>query len=173
MRNSYDGLLDPWKRELITKRAKRLRMRQEDIDDAEQEIALALMEFQYVKEKPNGGSESTTLTTIIDRQLRLICRSEARQRKRAEQCWSSMPAREHAAEVPSCEGVVSTISDVRQALASLDERAKAVCQALAQGTPVYLIGKSLGLKRYTVERIIEAIGQRFSSLGLDGQGDAA
>jgi hypothetical protein len=52
---------------LIKSRARLLGFRRHDLEDAVQEVMLAVLEFEYAPEKSNGATETTALTTVIDR----------------------------------------------------------------------------------------------------------
>ncbi len=170
MRNNYDGLVEPWKVDLIEERARRRGMKQlADINDAEQEIILAVMAFKFDKAKSNGASEMTAMTALIDRKLLFMRRSAARQKLREEKYLQTQPGQIEGAPGPldvDFERTMQSTCDVQMALKHLDQIEKEVCQELSNGKSLLQIARGLGVTRYKVERIVEGIRQRFESFGL-------
>jgi hypothetical protein len=49
--------------------------RRQDLDDVQQQVSIALLQFNFDEARSNGASERTAITAVIDRQLRKIRRS--------------------------------------------------------------------------------------------------
>jgi len=157
----YDGVIEQWKVDLITHRAKLLGFRPHELPDALQEAVLVVIEFEYDPDHANGATERTALVTIIDNRLRKMKRSATRYRAHVERFGQS------ATEF-SREEVDPRVMDVARAVADLTEREQAVCRGLADGRSIDDIAKRMGCGWHTVERIIRRLRDRFEELGLDG-----
>lgn len=84
MQNSYVGVLEEWKVELISKRARKMGFCGQDLLDAQQQIAMHLLEHPVDLEKLRTASVATMLTVIVDNQLAMLRRKEIRHRRRVE-----------------------------------------------------------------------------------------
>lgn len=169
--NKYDGLLEEWKLRLILDRARRKGIRPEDIADAQQEIVPQILAFRYDDAKSNGASESTALTSLIDRRLAFFQRRQARlRRKQRRYRYSDSDEGELLDDVPvpSETETVSLAIDVREAVAGLTPHEQLICCALAQRQSCAKIAARLGISRYKVRRHVEAIRERFTDRGVDG-----
>ncbi|MEZ5950066.1 MAG: hypothetical protein R3C12_12825 [Planctomycetaceae bacterium] len=78
MTNNAERLTLEEKLNLVKSRARIMGFRRHDLEDAVQEVMLSVLEFQYDPEQPNGGTETTALTTVIDRRLSLLNRAKRR-----------------------------------------------------------------------------------------------
>ena len=78
MKNDYGQLVEKWKAELILKRATRAGFRADELEDVQQDIIQAVLNFEFVSHKSNGAKERTALTALIDKQLAFIYRRETR-----------------------------------------------------------------------------------------------
>ena len=157
----YDGVIEQWKVDLITHRAKLLGFRAHELPDALQEAVLVVLEFEYDPNHANGATERTALVPIIDNRLRKMKRSATRYRAHLERLGQSAPEF-------SREEVDPRVLDVASVVADLTEREQAVCRGLADGLSKAQIARELGCGWHTVERIIRRLRQRFEELGLDG-----
>lgn len=168
MKNNYDGVIEDWKADLIIQRARRKGFRPDEIQEVQQEVAVAVMAFRFDSDKANGASERTAIISLIDKQLTFIIRGRARrhkamQRYRDEVLGHEPTATEHAEH----ERLWDMQQDVRHSLNQLPERDRAVCEALANEAPRVQIAKDLGVSRYEVDRIIDRIRDTFRGWGLD------
>ena len=157
----YDGVIEQWKVDLITHRAKLLGFRAHELPDALQEAVLVVLEFEYDPNHANGATERTALVPIIDNRLRKMKRSATRYRAHVERLGQS------ALEF-SREEVDPRVLDVATVVADLTEREQAVCHGLADGLSKAQIARELGCGWHTVERVIRRLRKRFEELGLDG-----
>ena len=157
----YDGVIEQWKVDLITHRARLLGFRPHELPDALQEAALVVLGFEYDPNHANGARERTALVTIIDNRLRKMKRSATRYRAHVERLGQS------ASEF-SREEVDPRVLDVATVVADLTEREQVVCRGLADGLSKAQIARELGCGWHTVERIIQRLRRRFEELGLDG-----
>jgi len=63
--NRYNGVLEGWKVLLIRARARRLKFRGQDLDEAVQEVALALIDFRFDSAHPSQASEQTASDAVM------------------------------------------------------------------------------------------------------------
>jgi RNA polymerase sigma factor (sigma-70 family) len=157
----YDGLVEPWKVDLIIARAKRMGFRCEEIEDVQQELILDVMSFRYETAKSNGASETTALIALIDNRLKKLVRAQVRYRAHVDQFREEA---ERSYEPVTCDRRAIHVNSV---VAALAQRERAVCRALGFGLTSNEIAKSLGCGWYTVDRIVARIRQRFEECGLD------
>lgn len=158
--NSYEGVLENWKVRLICQRARRMGFRGFDLDDVQQQVALALLDFCFDETKSNGANEATALTAVIDRQLAMIRRSEGREEQRRE-----IAKRRCERYYDLTETELSL--DVENAIRSLSELDQQVCRGLSMGNSMNQIAGSLGISWHTVRDRVEAIRRHFEQLGLE------
>ena len=72
MTNATERLSLIEKLNLIKSRARLQGFRRHSLEDAVQEVALVVLEFEYDAEKSNGATETTALVTVIDRRLKRV-----------------------------------------------------------------------------------------------------
>ena len=165
--NRYDGIVEIWKIELIVRRAKRLGIRQHELEDAQQEIVLDVIEFRFEEAKSNGGCERTVLTSLIDRRLMTM----ARTKKRYEKHVGPMPAevRKDGEREPFTEPIKqqSLEMDVREAISVLSSEEQSVCAALADGESIAEIARRMGRSWHAANTIVARIRRHFEVIGLD------
>ena len=159
---NYDTMIEPWKTDLVVRRARRMGFRRDELDDVQQELALEVMAFRYDPHKSNGATERTALRALIDNQLKKLVRRRARYRTHVER------SREHVASRGARVADTELAMDVRAAVASLDEEDRVVCRALGLGLTRHEIAQSLRCGWHTVDRIIERVRRRFEEYELDG-----
>ena len=157
----YDGIIEQWKVDLITHRAKLRGFRPHELPDAMQEVVLVVLEFLYDPNHANGATERTALIPIIDNHLRKMKRSATRYRAHVERLGLT-------AQKFSSEEVDPRALDVATVVAELTEREQVVCRGLAAGLSKAQIARQLDCSWHTVERIVRRLRQRFAELGLDG-----
>lgn len=157
--NDYDGVIEPWKVRLICQRARRMGFRGQDLDDAQQQVILALLDFRFDSAKSNGAKEATALTAVIDRQLALIRRSESRARRRIEMAKDSCEESYEATETV-------LVIDVKSAMESLSDLDQRICRELALGSSINELARTLGIGWHAVRARIVSIRQHFQRLGL-------
>ena len=171
MRNDYGQLVEAWKVDLILDRARRKGFRQDEMEDVQQDVIQAVMDFRFEPEKSNGATENTALTALIDKQLTFIQRGRARHHKHHERFKELMGVRDgqpvQDAMVESQERAIALALDVRKAVAKLTPQEQDICAALARGENRFNVAKGLGASRYELDRIIERIREQFQKRGLD------
>ncbi|MGE4157639.1 MAG: hypothetical protein AB7F75_00915 [Planctomycetota bacterium] len=159
-RLDYDGIVEPWKVELIVTRARRMGFRWDEIPDAQQQMILDVVGFEYDAAKSNGAKESTALQALIDNHLKKFCRSNARYRAHLDRLGSTVS---DGAFSPNLHAIL----DVRAVVAELPEREQAVCRMLAEGCRKVDIARKLGCCWHTVASIVRRLRRLFEELGLD------
>ncbi len=171
MGNTYGQLIEKWKVDIIADRAWKRGFRPDELDDVQQEIIPAVLAFRFDSEKSNGATERTALTALVNNRLTFIQRGRARQLKNHERYMDAIgmkgdkPVEEIAADVNPDTGAMAF--DVREAVAVLDPRERAVCAALSRGDNRLSIARTMGMTRCAVTRMISNIRQKFQAVGLD------
>jgi RNA polymerase sigma factor (sigma-70 family) len=159
--NRYTDIVDHWKIDLLRIRARRLGLGAHDIQEAEQDIVPLLAAFQF--DPSNGATERTALTRVIDNRLKNAKRRAARYARHIAE--SRNTKRDEAIDTTARSLLVI---DVRDAVAGLPDRERAVCRGLLDGYSVHEIAKQLGCTWHTVRRVLDGIRERFPAMGLDG-----
>ena len=158
---NYAGVVDPWKVDLIVKRAKCMGFRSHELEDVQQELILDVMRFRFDPARANGAKEATALVALIDNRLRNLVRSCVRYLAHRNRFGREV---EEAYEPIA---VLERALDVTSVVASLPERERQVCRGLGLGETRSAIASRLGLGWHTVNRIIGRIRQRFQETGLE------
>jgi DNA-binding CsgD family transcriptional regulator len=162
--NDYGTLIEPWKADLIARRAKRLGFPRQDWPDLQQEIVPLLAELQFEADHPDGASEATHLTAVIDNRLRAIRRAASRYVKRIDKLAPVLLGR---TVVAYHDGLELTI-DVQQTVPWLTPIQQQVCACLAAGKSASQIARKLGCTRRKVGELQAAIRRQFEAFGLVG-----
>ena len=76
--NDYTGIVESAVRRLIFSRTSRFRLRPPEVDDLQQRIVLALLDFRFNGARSNGATATTAITGLIDRQIKAYLRAEGR-----------------------------------------------------------------------------------------------
>ena len=170
IRNSYSGVLEDWKVALILERARGKGFRQDELDDVQQEVALAVIGFHFDPAKANGASEAAVLRVLIDKQLTFIQRGCARAKNRVKKYQELHGATANGGAPPAVEPdhaeALALSMDVQGVMAKLSPKEKAVCAELAKGAPLKEIAKALGYSRYEVQMLIGRIREQFEEAGM-------
>ncbi|HPC58768.1 MAG TPA: hypothetical protein PK689_07205 [Kiritimatiellia bacterium] len=158
---NYDGLIEPWKVDLIVRRARLLGMRRHEIPDVLQVMVPDLMEFRYDPANGNGARERTVLTAVIDNRLRKMKRSAGRYQGHLRRFGYTQDkfSRDEVNPLPS---------DLADAVAGLTPDEQTVCRGLAAGLSRTAIAEQQGWGWHKVDRLIKGIREQFAALGLDG-----
>lgn len=174
-KNSYAGIVEPWKVELVSRRAKRWGIAGHDLDDVQQEVVLALLDFTYDPNKSQGATEVTAVIAVIDRRLAMIHRQETRYRRRIEHLQELQQVRDCDSEAelsePADECNGSLLLDVQSAVAELPPRSRQVCLGLSQGHSANEIAQRLGISWRAVSREVTRIRRQLQLAGLDPSRD--
>lgn len=165
MQNSYHGVLEDWKVELIRQRARLHRVRAQDLPDIEQELATTLLCLEYSQDHEQGATERTFVTEVIDRSIRALLRKERRYRDRvAEEDGNGLP---EEVEIDKRLHQADVVADVRHMLSEFNDTDRAICLLLSDGASVAAIATELTIDWHAVQRRIENIRNRFSALNID------
>ena len=159
--NRYDGLLEPWKVQLIISRATRLGFRRHDLEDVQQDVALAIIDFRF--DPGRGVAESTVLTALVDNRLKSLRRKARRYIARVAN------ATDTAAPEPESfpEWNLPLRLDVLAAETTLSPSERTILSSLAQGQSVRQIARRMGHGWHRVNRVIRRIQDRFRKMGLE------
>lgn len=168
--NSYGEVIEPWKVELIVRRARRWGIAGSDLDDAQQEIVLSLLDFVYDPENLNGASEVTAVTAVIDRRLAMIRRKETRHLRREERFRAIAVVVDEVLRVtPNAvldEDDRNLAIDLKSVIEDLSPRARRVCEYLSEGRTLNEIAGLLGIDWRAVRREVDAIRLHLQQSGL-------
>jgi RNA polymerase sigma factor (sigma-70 family) len=171
MKNAPERLTLDDKLNLIKSRARLMRFRRHDLEDAVQEVMLAVLEFEYEPEKPNGGSEATALTTIIDRKLVSLKRTRRRYAGLLDRATAQLAAEHQGCTDGPCiedrsgEQLVAS-AELDAVLAGLDSEAQQVARLLMDGQTQHAIAEALGMGWQRVARLIGVIREQLDEAGL-------
>jgi len=157
--SDYQGVVEDWKADLAISRARRLGFKRQDLEDAVQEIIMAVLAFEFDPEKAGGCSEKQSLCGLIDRRLIDLLRS-----KRRKTCKVDEQPVEELVDKKS-EDLDAGV-DVRLALERRGETDRDLCKLLSKGRTLNQIAAKLGWSlRYTKNRIAE-LREYFQQYGL-------
>ena len=160
---NYEGLAEQWKVNLLVRRAVRMGFRDQDLEDAQQEIIADVIAFQFDPARSNGATEVTALTKLIDNRLIHLRRSTARYGKHKDRFQKIAEQAYEPGEL-NLDDV-----DVRLAIEKLSAEEQAVCKALGHGFTKNEIQNQLGVGRMKLNRLIRQIHDRFTELGLNDE----
>lgn len=171
--SSYEGLIEPWKVQLIAWRARRTGLKGHDLEDALQQIVMQLIEFRYDPTKVEQATEKTALISVIDKQLAMIRRRESRHRRKLEglKRRTLLGGGDQVDRQPAFsaeERAMSLTTDVREAIAELPPLAQNICDGLLNGDSVRQISDRLGMSWRAVHRQICGIRGYFEFIGIGG-----
>ena len=171
MKNSYGLLAEEWKVDLIVARAKQKGFRNGELEDVQQDIIQAVVDFEYDPKRSNGATESTALTALIDRQLMFIKRGRARRHKHDQKYRELNGIRDGEVLVekhePDHTRRLAMKSDVWDGFSRLMPIQQSICLGIMRDESRTQIAKSLGVSRYEVEKQIAHIEELFRLLNLD------
>ena len=169
--NSYGEVIEPWKVELIVRRARRWGIAGSDLDDAQQEIVLSLLDFVYDPENLSGASEVTAVTAVIDRRLAMIRRRETRHLRREERFRAIAVVVDEVLRVtPNTvldEDDRNLAIDLKSVIEDLSPRARRVCECLSEGRTINEVAGVLGIDWRVVRREIDAIRLHLHKAGIE------
>lgn len=163
MQNSYAGVLEDWKVELISKRAKKKGFRGQDLLDAQQQIVFHLLKHPVDVDQLRTASEATMLAVIVDSQLAMLRRTETRHRRRVEDSLNQQGPNE---ALPSMANQCDLSLDVTDAVSELSGIEQTICHELAGGHSVNETATRLGLAWHTIRRHIKRVREHFERVGL-------
>ena len=161
--NKYDGILEAWKVDLINTRARRLGVRLCDMGEVEQLLVPVVAAFRFDIDKANGATERTAITRVIDNRIKNIRRRGRRYTHHVDQ--ARLTRRESNED--TTERTVMAL-DVREAVAKLPDRERAVCEGVLAGQTLNQVAHDLGCAWSTVNRLRNAIRAHFKAIGLGG-----
>jgi DNA-binding NarL/FixJ family response regulator len=167
MGNGYDGVVERWKVRLVLRRARRLGLPRDGWDDVLQEIIPHVARFRFAPEQHNGAKESTGLTALVDKRLKMLVRQATRERRREKRY---VDGRGLTADGPDTRrhDAAALRLDVRTALADLSSHELFICRRLSEGRRISQIARELGASWHRVERMVEGLRRRFEAMGLNG-----
>lgn len=156
----YDGLVEPWKVDLIVNRAQQMGFQGSDLEDIQQDIIQDFMRFRFDPAKSNGACESTVLMAVVDHYLTDRLRSDTRRRTYLEK----LEAETKQSYDPG--PMEHRLLDMQSAIETLPPREKEVCNLLGLGYSIHEIAKMRVWGWHTVERLIGNIRKAFKGMGI-------
>ena len=169
--NDYGSLIERWKVDLIRAKARRFGFRRDELPDIEQMLVLELLSVTYAPAQPDGASERTFITTIIDRRLTNIRRDRRRHCRRTSYEARSLDSDTVVAEEAGLQvhhaPDPGLCLDLEQAVMGLTLPERAICQALSEGRSQTDIARGLGCNRSTICRRVASIADKLRRWGLD------
>ena len=165
-RNRYDSVIDKSKIALINSRARRMGFRRQDMDDIQQQVSMALLQFTFDESRSNGATERTAITAVIDRQLRKIRRTRTRHADRLSGS-DSLPIDLTDSAAHADIQHIRRSSDLSIAIERLGPTAKRICKHLSEGQSINEIASGMQVSWHTVHKHIAKIRACFVDLGLD------
>lgn len=123
--------------------------------------------LKYDPKNTAGADEATVLIAVIDNKIiDLLRKQSGRQRgyeRYLKQKGYTDPQRQ---SLSYCENYALRC-DLKQAIAALSDRQKAVCLGIMEGWSIREIARRLHCRQETVRRTIKAIGRTFKARGID------
>lgn len=156
---------------LIRSRALNIGLRSHDLEEAIQEVALYLLEFNPAPEKANNAAESTIIIGAIDLRLKQWLRTRKRYQNLVGRYEMLTPSNFELSDDESSR--VNIGVDVQQVVESLSEFEQAVSELLVDGRSVWAIAQELQCDRRVVQQAIDAIREQLFEAGYgEGESDA-
>ncbi len=168
---SYCGAIERWKMVLALKRMAGLGFPRHEWGQLLQELALDIWLFRYDSNGRNGASESTALFALITNRLMGAMRNRRREQDVMVRLESVLIEQDEELDPDPAlvyEDNEPIRIDVRQAVASLPPRERAVCEGLRHGETIHEIAQRLRCSWHAVKSAIARIRSRFENIGLDG-----
>ena len=160
----YDGVLEPWKVDLIIARAKCMGFRKDELPDLMQDLALILSRFEYDPDRADGAKEGTAVQAVVDNHLLFA-------RRTAERYQAAVEAGAPRSE-PMCDAEDDELAyDVQEILETLPEQERLICLGLAEGRSKDELAAQLGCSWHTVHKAVRRMASHFRELGLEGWPD--
>jgi RNA polymerase sigma factor (sigma-70 family) len=155
-----------WKLDLIARRARRLGLRGPDIDDAVQELALDVLDFDYDPQRAGGASEPAVLAGVIDNRLVSLLRSRDRYQMHLARLAADLgPDSEidESQDLSRCE----LRSDVCDLVNALPADYQDVCLRLMAGESLAEIADARECGWHTIRRMLDQIRATFVEAGIE------
>ncbi len=171
MTNNAERLTLEEKLNLVKSRARIMGFRRHDLEDAVQEVMLSVLEFQYDPEQPNGGTETTALTTVIDRRLSLLNRAKRRYAGLVDRASKNLAVEcqgyEDGPFVDDDQAVQRLVSDeVETVIFSMDDEMQQVVRLLMDGLSTKAVAEQLDMSWHRADRIVTAIREHLEAVGF-------
>ncbi|MDZ4852128.1 MAG: hypothetical protein SGI77_22805 [Pirellulaceae bacterium] len=152
---------------LIRARGRKLGLEGADLDDAVQDVAMAILKFRYDPLRSNGASEKTALIHVMDRRLISFLRSKGRRLKHVAPIDLQNTNESKGLESQDRTIDINVIqSDVRLAMLSIDELQHRVCRLLMAGLSQAKTQAELGLSRREMCRHMKSLRDAFAKHGF-------
>ena len=159
----YLGGLEPWQIKLAISRLQHYAVPIGAWEDAMQELAIVVLEFEYDPAKAGKASERTALCRRLDRRIKMMARSEAR----LGNFWTRLGEMANRSREEYTPAQAAADGEVRDAVRELTPEQQEICLDLAAGLTVCQIAKARGCDWHTVERQVAKIREHFEKRGLD------
>jgi len=155
---------------LVRARALRQGFRGDDLKDVLQEVLLEVMGFEFQPARANGATESTVLTSLIDRRLSMARRRRQRYQRHLDRFHQRTDLNRNGSDIIEMghETQIDRSLDVQNVLTKLEPADRELCKMLSAGMSVEAIANQLSCGWHTVKRRIDRLRRYFEEMGLDG-----
>ena len=171
MTNNAERLTLEEKLDLVKSRARIMGFRRHDLEDAVQEVMLSVLEFVYDPENSKGATETTALTTVIDRRLALLIRAKRRYAGLLNRAAAYLAADHQGFEDGPCiEDDAAehrlTSEEVASIIATMDDDMQQVARLLMDGLSTKAVAEQVDMSWHRADRIVNAIRERLEAAGF-------
>ena len=163
---SYGDLVEQWKVELIVQRARHFGIPEHDWPDIQQSIILEILNFKYDPKNAQGAEERTALTTLIDNRIIDLLRRQTNQDERHEEYLRENGFTSPREESLSYSQNNALHCDIKNAIANLSVKEKAVCAGLMEGLSIRHLAQKLRCRQQSIQYMIQNIRRVFKELGV-------
>lgn len=173
---SYNGVVEKWKIRLAVSKIRAFKLPKSEWEDALQEIAVAIHEFEFDPAKSNGAKESTAICGLITNLLRNMIRSRLRdQRKTKDYALTlslEMDPETGEAVDPREQPDAFFSSDFAAVLAQMTQQEREVCVRRARGESQRQVCRAMRLRWERLQQLTMSIRGRLEEAGFGPEGRA-
>lgn len=159
----YAGGMEDWQIKLAIARIMYFKLPQEVWQDTMQELAVVVLEFRYDAEKAHAASEKTILCRLMDNQIRMLARSNARRQAMQERLSEMSQSEEdmHSPDDSATEG------ELQHIVAMLTPLQQEICRGLMDGMSICQIAVLTGRHYTTIRRQAHKIAALLALRGFE------
>ena len=158
--NTYNGIIDEWKMDIVSAIANRMGLPPDAIDDAQQEVAIQLLKRSYDTQKSNGASEATLVGIIARNIIQKMRRGSLRYADRIERLKTVRPPAEDVVDA------TNHLGETWMLVATMKPDCQQVAALLAEGLELNTIANRLGWRWDRVRRVVDELRRSFTRAGL-------
>lgn len=166
LKDSYRGIIEEWKVDLALRRIISFGFPEHDWDALLQELVIKMERFHYRGRESSGAAESTVIYSLITNYLIDALRRAYREEDRHQSLDTYLEMWGENCPALRLRDTTPVTVEVREAMASLEPRERAVCEGAFHGETVSDTARRLGCGWHTVSRARDRVRGRFDELGL-------